>query len=120
MYNKTIEQNFYIIFTCRFNIGIMTYFSPRNLMSGSEFEIDMDFKKKPGGVFVNGDDDLFPDLEDEDDRWDFLLFYFKVKFCMITTPRVIHSEYTPEFVMPIQLDGIIQKRRMLIENYTVM
>lgn len=40
----------------------------RDLMSGSEFEIDLDFKKKPGGMLVNGDDDLFPDLEDEDDR----------------------------------------------------
>lgn len=40
----------------------------RDLMSGSEFEIDMDFKKKPLGIFGNGDDDLFPGLEDDDDR----------------------------------------------------
>ncbi|KAI5636810.1 hypothetical protein NE865_10401 [Phthorimaea operculella] len=36
------------------------------MTSGSEFQIDMDFKKKPTAM-LNADDDLFPDLGDEDD-----------------------------------------------------
>lgn len=38
------------------------------MTSGSEFEIDMDFKKKPGDTFFDGDNGLFLHLEDDEDR----------------------------------------------------
>lgn len=34
-----------------------------------EFQIDVDFQNRKTEMFINGDDDLFPEMGDEDDRW---------------------------------------------------
>ncbi|XP_026748057.1 inactive peptidyl-prolyl cis-trans isomerase shutdown-like [Trichoplusia ni] len=35
--------------------------------SSGEFQIDLDFKKKQDGLMINADDDLYPDMNDDDE-----------------------------------------------------